>query len=105
MSINKLNALLKGAVDELKARGTAKGKETVVTSIKPATAKNGPRYFIDGYGDTEFIRMNSNSYLGISMNPELIAAEEAAAREFGTGPGAVRFISGTYKPHTNRYPH
>ena len=101
MSIKKLNALLKGAVDELKARGTAKGKETVVTSIKPATDKNGPRYFIDGYGDTEFIRMNSNSYLGISMNPELIAAEEAAAREFGTGPGAVRFISGTYKPHTS----
>ena len=101
MSIEKLNALLKGAVDELKARGTAKGKETVVTSIKPATDKNGPRYFIDGYGDTEFIRMNSNSYLGISMNPELIAAEEAAAREFGTGPGAVRFISGTYKPHTS----
>lgn len=101
MSIKKLNALLKGAVDELKARGTAKGKETVVTSIKPATAKNGPRYFIDGYGDKEFIRMNSNSYLGISMNPELIGAEEAAAREFGTGPGAVRFISGTYKPHTS----
>ena len=100
MSIKRLNAVLKAAVDELKARGTAKGKEMVVTAIKPATAKNGPRYFIEGYGDREFIRMNSNSYLGMSMKPELIEAEEAAAREFGTGPGAVRFISGTYKPHT-----
>ncbi|MGA7279900.1 MAG: aminotransferase class I/II-fold pyridoxal phosphate-dependent enzyme [Desulfocapsaceae bacterium] len=101
MSMEKINALLKAAVDDLKARGTAKGRETVVTGIKPATAENGPRYFIEGYGEKEFIRMNSNSYLGISLQPELIEAEEAAARAFGTGPGAVRFISGTYKAHTD----
>ena len=101
MATEKINALLKAAVDELKDKGTAKGRETVVTAIKPATDKRGPRYFIEGCGDKEFIRMNSNSYLGISMRPELIAAEEAAARKFGTGPGAVRFISGTYKPHTD----
>jgi glycine C-acetyltransferase len=101
MSMEKLNALLKAAVEDLKARGTAKGRETVVTGIKPATAENGPRYFIEGYGEKEFIRMNSNSYLGISLQPELIEAEEAAARAFGTGPGAVRFISGTYKVHTD----
>lgn len=101
MSMEKLDALLKAAVDDLKARGTAKGRETVVTGIKPATAENGPRYFIEGYGEKEFIRMNSNSYLGISLQPELIEAEEAAARAFGTGPGAVRFISGTYKAHTD----
>ena len=101
MSLDRLNAVLKGAVDELKARGTAKAQEMVVTGIKPASAENGPRYFIEGYGDREFIRMNSNSYLGISMAPEVIAAEEAAAREFGTGPGAVRFISGTYAAHTD----
>jgi glycine C-acetyltransferase len=28
-----------------------------------------------------------------------MAAEEAATQEFGAGPGAVRFISGTYAPH------
>lgn len=101
MSMEKINALLKAAVDDLKARGTAKGRETVVTGIKPATAENGPRYCIEGYGEKEFIRMNSNSYLGISLQPELIEAEEAGARAFGTGPGAVRFISGTYKAHTD----
>lgn len=100
MSIEKLNVILKAAVDELKARGTAKGRETVVTGIRPAAGNNGPRYLIEGYGEKEFIRMNSNSYLGICMQPELIEAEEAAARAFGTGPGAVRFISGTYKAHT-----
>ena len=52
-----------------------------------------------GYGDKPFLRMNSNAYLGLSLQEELIRAEEAAVRAFGTGPGAVRFISGTYQPH------
>jgi glycine C-acetyltransferase len=43
--------------------------------------------------------MNSNSYLGMGLRAEIIAAEEAAARQFGAGPGAVRFISGTYSTH------
>ena len=29
----------------------------------------------------------------------MIEAEARAAERFGTGPGAVRFISGTYTPH------
>jgi glycine C-acetyltransferase len=43
--------------------------------------------------------MNSNSYLGMSFRPGIVAAEDEAARVFGTGPGAVRFISGTWSPH------
>ena len=43
--------------------------------------------------------MNSNSYLGLSFQKEVVAAEEEAVRGFGTGPGAVRFISGTWRPH------
>ena len=43
--------------------------------------------------------MNSNSYLGMSLRERVIEAEEEASREFGAGPGAVRFISGTYEPH------
>jgi glycine C-acetyltransferase len=31
----------------------------------------------------------------------VIAAEESATRDFGAGPGAVRFISGTYQPHVD----
>ena len=101
MSVERINAVLKEAVDGLKARGTAKAPEMVVIRIMPATATRGPRYLIEGYGDREFIRMNSNSYLGITRAPELIEAEEAAAKQFGTGPGAVRFISGTYQAHTD----
>jgi glycine C-acetyltransferase len=43
--------------------------------------------------------MNSNGYLGLSRHPAVVAAEEEATRDFGAGPGAVRFISGTYRAH------
>jgi glycine C-acetyltransferase len=43
--------------------------------------------------------MNSNSYLSLSHHPALLEAADAASRSFGTGPGAVRFIDGTFAPH------
>jgi len=99
MTVTPLEDLLQQKLDELKATGLRKGKEKVITGIKPAEGKNGPRCFLAGYGKKAFLKLNSNSYLGLSLNTEIIAAEEAAVRQFGTGPGAVRFISGTYSPH------
>src|SRR5690625_7379338 len=46
-----------------------------------------------------FLRMNSNSYLALGLHDELIRAEEETSRAVGVGPGAVRFISGTYREH------
>jgi glycine C-acetyltransferase len=43
--------------------------------------------------------MNSNSYLSLSHHPEVLEAADRASRVFGTGPGAVRFIDGTFAPH------
>jgi len=37
-----------------------------------------------------------------SAIPDVVAAEEEAVREFGTGPGAVRFISGTFQSHVQK---
>ncbi len=99
MSVKKLEHVLVEKLDELKEKGTLKGKEMVITGVKPAEDKKGPRYFIEGYGEKEFVRMNSNSYLGMSLRKEIIKAEEEAAKKYGAGPGAVRFISGTYQPH------
>jgi glycine C-acetyltransferase len=99
MPIFKLEKVLLNKVNDLKASGVAKGKEKIVTGVKLSEGKIGPRFFIEGYGEKEFLRMNSNSYLGMSLRKEIIEAEEAAAKKFGVGPGAVRFISGTYKPH------
>ncbi|MFO7878598.1 MAG: aminotransferase class I/II-fold pyridoxal phosphate-dependent enzyme [Bacteroidota bacterium] len=99
MSLDKLNKVLDKEVKALEDKGTAKGAEMVIEKIIPAEGKKGPRYLIRGYGDKEFIKMNSNSYLGLSMNEDVIKAEEEAALKYGVGPGAVRFISGTYDLH------
>ena len=99
MSLTKIEKVLSKGLDELKEKGTIKGKETVITGIKQARESKGPRYFIEGYGNKEFLMMNSNSYLGMGLRKEVIEAEEKAAKEFGAGPGAVRFISGTYESH------
>jgi len=100
MSLQKLNDALQLELDGLYKTGSAKGKEMVITGVKPAEGNKGPRYYVESEGDKEFLKMNANSYLGMSLRKDVIEAEEKAAREFGVGPGAVRFISGTYKAHT-----
>ncbi|MDP8201036.1 MAG: aminotransferase class I/II-fold pyridoxal phosphate-dependent enzyme [Candidatus Tenebribacter burtonii] len=99
MALERLNAALNKNLEELRTTGRDKGAELIISEIKEAKGEFGPRYNLVGYGEQEFIKMNANSYLGMSMNPEVIEAEEAAARKFGVGPGAVRFISGTHTPH------
>ena len=99
MSAKKLNNVFTQALDELRKKGTAKGKEMVITGVKPAEGANGPRYFIEGRENKEFLKMNANAYLGLSFRRDVIKAEEDAVKKFGAGPGAVRFINGTYKPH------
>lgn len=99
MSAKKLNNVFTQALDELREKGTAKGKEMVITGVKPAEGANGPRYFIEGKEDKEFLKMNANAYLGLSFRRDVIQAEEDAVKKYGAGPGAVRFINGTYKPH------
>jgi glycine C-acetyltransferase len=99
MPLDRLSSALDAHVRSLEEAGTAKGREAVVVGVIPSAGDRGPRFLLDGEGDKEFIRMNSNSYLGLGLHPGVIAAEEAATREFGAGPGAVRFISGTYAAH------
>jgi glycine C-acetyltransferase len=99
MPLDKIKDFLTAYLKDLEERGVLKGKETVITGIKPPQGDKGPRYFIEGYGEKEFLRMNANNYLGMSLKKEVIEAEEKTAKEFGAGPGAVRFISGSYTPH------
>jgi glycine C-acetyltransferase len=98
MPHDRLDATLADEVSALRRSGTTKGSEAVIVGIEPEHDGHGPRYLIEG-DERRFIRMNSNSYLGLSRHPAVIEAEESATREFGAGPGAVRFISGTYRAH------
>jgi len=101
MPSDRLHQALARETAELEAKGTAKGAETVITRVLPAAGDRGPRYRLEGHGDKPFLKMNSNNYLGLSLHPEVIAAEEKATAAFGAGPGAVRFISGTYEAHVD----
>lgn len=99
MPTDRLQQALAADLAELESQGRAKGAETVFTRVLPPGSGLGPRFELEGGGSKPFLRMNSNSYLGMSLRPEVIAAEEEATRAYGTGPGAVRFISGTYDVH------
>jgi len=99
MPLDRLNPALDAHVEELEEAGTAKGDEDVVVAVRPPEGDRGPRFLLEGEGDREFIRMNSNSYLGMGLRDEVIEAEERTSRSYGVGPGAVRFISGTYDVH------
>ncbi|PPD02465.1 MAG: 7-keto-8-aminopelargonate synthetase, partial [Methylocystis sp.] len=90
---------LAAQLGELSQAGLLKGAESVLCGVIAPRGGYGPRFLIEGEGDKPFLRMNANNYLGMSLREEVIDAEDAAATNYGAGPGAVRFISGTWSPH------
>ncbi|GIT97905.1 aminotransferase class I/II-fold pyridoxal phosphate-dependent enzyme [Sulfurovum sp. TSL1] len=99
MSLEKLEIPLKQQLEAIDSKGVSKRHEKIITGIRGAKGGFGPRVTLAGECDKLFLQMNSNSYLGLSTDKDVIQAEEEASRQFGTGPGAVRFISGTFEPH------
>lgn len=98
MPLNKLKEEISDQLDELRKEGTLKGEELVITGINREKTGMAPRYRIKGK-EGEFLKMNSNSYLGLHLHEDVINAEEEASKKYGAGPGAVRFIHGTYQSH------
>jgi len=98
MSLEKLDMALNREVDVLKQEGRAKPPERIIDAYTPPSAEKGPRYGLKGV-DGQFIRMNSNSYLSLSNHESLAEAADMATKKFGVGPGAVRFIDGTFEAH------
>ncbi len=64
--------------------------------IEAFTDEPSPRAIIDGKTISIF---NSNDYLGLRHHATLKKAEHQATNKLGTGPGAVRFISGSFAVH------
>ena len=83
----------------LKKEGRLKGKEKVIVDILPP--RNGFGKKIEMEDGKRLINFASNSYLGLSNDKRLIDLEHASSAKYGVGPGAVRFISGTQKPHVD----
>ena len=99
MPTDRLTPLLQARLEELRTSGRLKGGEAVTVGVLPPADGKGRRFLIEGHGQRPFLRMNSNSYLGLSFSTRVVEAEEEAVRRYGVGPGAVRFISGTWTPH------
>ena len=99
MSLDKVETIFSEQLAILEKQGTSKRNELIICGVKAAADGYGPRYFLTDQGEKAFLRMNSNSYLGLSIHPSVIKVEAEATELFGAGPGAVRFISGTYQPH------
>ncbi|MFC5302748.1 8-amino-7-oxononanoate synthase [Azospira restricta] len=55
-----------------------------------------PECVVDGRAVVSFC---SNDYLGFANHPELIAAAQAAAAQWGVGSGASHLVSGHLRPH------
>ena len=98
MSLERLDKALTQELINLQNEGRAKPPERIITGYLPPTNGRGPRYTLEGE-DKQFIRMNSNSYLSLSNHPQLISAADTATHSCGVGPGAVRFIDGTFRYH------
>ena len=98
MSLEKLAATLSNDLALLEREGRAKAPERIISGYIPAAGARGPRYALEGR-DGEFLRMNANSYLSLSHHPQMLYAADEAARIFGAGSGAVRFIDGMSVHH------
>lgn len=99
MPLYRLKKSLEEKIKEIDEKGIVKRKESVIIDIKKCDGVKGNRYILKGEENKEYIRMNSNSYLALHLNERVKQKEEEAIKKFGVGPGAVRFISGTYEPH------
>ncbi len=98
MSTERLDKSLRQELDAMYENGRAKAPERVISGYIAPSGHRGPRYTIEGE-TLEFLRMNSNSYLSLSHHPTMIHAADEATRSCGVGPGAVRFIDGTFTYH------
>jgi len=86
-----LDESLKGDLSAMEKAGTLKTFRHITgpmaTSVTMAE-KSGP-----------VLVLSSNNYLGLADHPELVAAGQAALKDYGAGTASVRFICGTFSVH------
>lgn len=93
MSKKNFFSILNQEVDRIDKAKTSKRFEKIINGF---TKEKSLKAII---GKEKFQIFNSNDYLGLRHHSLLKKAERQASEIFGTGPGAVRFISGSLKVH------
>lgn len=82
--------IFRNELNSIKEAGTYKDERIITT---PQKAR------IDTTVAKHVLNMCANNYLGLSDNPEIIAAAKASYDEWGFGLSSVRFICGTQQIH------
>jgi len=93
MSQKNFLSVLKNEVNRIDKAKTSKRFEKIIDGF---SKEKSPKAIIN---KIKYQVFNSNDYLGLRHHPALKKAERQAGEIFGTGPGAVRFISGSLKVH------
>src|ERR1700722_16393395 len=83
-------ARLTADLDALRAAGTYK-------SLRHITGPMAPEVHMEEAGDV--IVLSSNNYLGLSDQPEVVAAGIEGLKKYGAGTAWVRFICGKFDIH------
>ncbi len=88
--MKKAYSIYREQLDAIREAGTYKEERIITTPQKSR---------IDTTKAKGVVNMCANNYLGLSDNPELIAAAKASYDEWGFGLSSVRFICGTQDIH------
>lgn len=80
---------LQNELDERAAQGLLRSRRTLATPQSPHIVVDGKPY----------LAFCSNDYLGLASHPQLVAALQQGAQEWGVGAGAAHLVSGHFAPH------
>ena len=80
---------LQNDLDERAAQGLLRNRRTLDTPQSPHIVVDGKPY----------LAFCSNDYLGLASLPQLIAALQQGAQQWGVGAGAAHLVSGHFAPH------
>ncbi|MEQ1628991.1 MAG: 8-amino-7-oxononanoate synthase [Gallionella sp.] len=82
-------SVLQRELDERKAAGLLRTRRTLETPQSPHIVVDGESY----------LAFCSNDYLGLAEHPQLTAALQQGAQQWGVGAGAAHLVSGHFEPH------
>lgn len=82
---------LENEINRIDIGHTSKRNEKIIEGY---TSDKSPKAIVN---HKPHIVFNSNDYLGLRFDERLLRAEHEASLQYGTSPGAVRFISGSCK--------
>jgi len=82
-------SVLQNDLDERAAQSLLRKRRTLDTPQSPHIVVDGKPY----------LAFCSNDYLGLASHPQLIAALQQGAQQWGVGAGAAHLVSGHFAPH------